>query len=1597
MTESNTLEVTGAGAELAERDFKAEFDRPNVTNVYVENNQLVIEGSAFHHVDKIRIKGTGDQAFDDEFTIQSKGKNKIIANSKRNITYLVGAMFSMVLSNAYGSATYAVSFTIPDGGVTGKKINRMTANDGEVLAYNATTEEWEPAALNSINVLGAWDPVANNDPEIVTGGYASIAPPTGGDFWVVTQAHDFGDGNEIDGVQVFGAGDWIFWDSTKNAGSGAWIRIQNAQQVTRVNTKSGDVTLTWDDISKVGTSIDDIEDVDTSTAAPSTGQVLKWDGSKWTPQTDDSTSYTGVVNGTAIQNGAITDEDINATAAIQMSKIDGLDAALADRLTLSTGGTMAGDIDMGTNNITNVTSINGENFNQLRTDINSNATILGTAFGQNTNYYVRGNGTPAILNTTVVPEGDNVYFTVERVRGTPLTGFTAGADVVVNDTDTVMNAIGKLQAQVTKAKSDAAGGGDFLADGTVNMTGNFNAGGNNLNNVGSLTTSTLIDSQGLFIAGGNWGSNVTVPEFQVEVEDGAVGLTELGTIDVVRGSQRLTNAVGFNTSISLTNGDYVYVWGIPYKVSNRPNSTEIDLDVFMPFSAQGVPIYKGKTGIAFFDSGRLPTYSFDVDRGDMRLGTYAATDESSSRIEARTIARTGTTGTYDSNMLLLENRSFVVLDETNSGEQSVAKLSAYRNSFTDGAPEDEGTLALQKVLELNYGHKNASGTASSITTTMKALEINAFNQTGTITNSYDIHVTEPTGIINATNSYGIVVEGTGKENIIEGTLEVGGEGLTAAQGGTKMLVNGNIELLNGGIFYGDGSGLTGISASGATSADDNPIIGDSDNDGTGAIQFKIGTDGGGTADVVGVIDNQGQMGLGTLDASHKLQVVGDTQLDVRSGQGVFFDVNGATVFGMEEVLTSGTVHFGNENALDSGINFETSSGAVGIGTNDPRGIFEVSDVLYDDGDCSDNAGYTGANIDGDGDATDCRKTGLVVGSDANVGIGTTTPSTELEVNGHILSDNVKSFYASRTLGTSVNDTVDIGDFTGKLNIIEMSVVLADTAKTYKFTLHEDDDLGSVRIIRPYYTEDEGTDDFDLLGDYNTGILSLRLRRNAGTNTAAQIHIKSFTDNAFAQSSTTGGSSVTAFFRGSPIRINEDKITMGQSTAENETLALNVGNTLSGANFALTDLNVNPNGYEFRISSNDLIMSRVTGMNDPSPTATANFTFGSTGTLTATAFSGDGSALTNVTAATVTDPGTNISFTVDNDNGSPVDTSSFSFKNGSTADEVVTISGVGNIGINSNDLTTEVYTNMPGASAANDRSLIISGDGASGAGGKGHLVLNNNKGGTTNVGIGATTEAGAIEFIVAGNEGTSKTAGNSDIDSQIDPGDTIAYMVGGLSGSGSDDGSGYTDGFGGKLSFFTKQDLGTAPNTDFVLERMTIDHVGDVTISTTGATLYFGATPICTASGCTSSSDERLKENIEPLKDSLQKILALEGVSYDWIDTEKYGGQHQIGFLAQQLEMFFPEVVYTDDKSGLKSVSYGHLVAPMVEAIKEHNAMIEDNQMMFKTMQGRIEAIESVNEEQDREIASLKAENKELKSRVEKLEGLVNKLLESQSK
>jgi len=84
-----------------------------------------------------------------------------------------------------------------------------------------------------------------------------------------------------------------------------------------------------------------------------------------------------------------------------------------------------------------------------------------------------------------------------------------------------------------------------------------------------------------------------------------------------------------------------------------------------------------------------------------------------------------------------------------------------------------------------------------------------------------------------------------------------------------------------------------------------------------------------------------------------------------------------------------------------------------------------------------------------------------------------------------------------------------------------------------------------------------------------------------------------------------------------------------------------------------------------------------------------------------------------------------------------------------------------------------------------------------------------------------------------------------------------------------------------------------------------------------------------------SSDEKLKENIAPLRGSLEKILALQGVSFNW----KESGERGIGLIAQEVEKVYPELVHGSE--GNKSVSYGNLVGALIEAIKEQQKQIDN--------------------------------------------------------
>ncbi len=94
-----------------------------------------------------------------------------------------------------------------------------------------------------------------------------------------------------------------------------------------------------------------------------------------------------------------------------------------------------------------------------------------------------------------------------------------------------------------------------------------------------------------------------------------------------------------------------------------------------------------------------------------------------------------------------------------------------------------------------------------------------------------------------------------------------------------------------------------------------------------------------------------------------------------------------------------------------------------------------------------------------------------------------------------------------------------------------------------------------------------------------------------------------------------------------------------------------------------------------------------------------------------------------------------------------------------------------------------------------------------------------------------------------------------------------------------------------------------------------------------------------ASPCDGASDARLKKNVMPLTSGLEKTLALQGVTFEWISAENGPAGTNIGFIAQQVEEVLPELVNTK-ADGYKSLKYDKFTAVLVEAIKDLNFKVD---------------------------------------------------------
>lgn len=143
-----------------------------------------------------------------------------------------------------------------------------------------------------------------------------------------------------------------------------------------------------------------------------------------------------------------------------------------------------------------------------------------------------------------------------------------------------------------------------------------------------------------------------------------------------------------------------------------------------------------------------------------------------------------------------------------------------------------------------------------------------------------------------------------------------------------------------------------------------------------------------------------------------------------------------------------------------------------------------------------------------------------------------------------------------------------------------------------------------------------------------------------------------------------------------------------------------------------------------------------------------------------------------------------------------------------------------------------------------------------------------------------------------------------------------------------------------------------------------------------------------------SSDSNLKENVVNLPGALDNLKQLRGVTYNFkkpeaissdlsgsidtgevevnnpleVDSLRYN-RKRIGFLAQELQTYYPELV-REDGDGMLSINYTGLIPVIVEAIKEQDKIINELKQEVKSLQSAMLSIGVTREEL---IAPLKSD------------------------
>ena len=119
----------------------------------------------------------------------------------------------------------------------------------------------------------------------------------------------------------------------------------------------------------------------------------------------------------------------------------------------------------------------------------------------------------------------------------------------------------------------------------------------------------------------------------------------------------------------------------------------------------------------------------------------------------------------------------------------------------------------------------------------------------------------------------------------------------------------------------------------------------------------------------------------------------------------------------------------------------------------------------------------------------------------------------------------------------------------------------------------------------------------------------------------------------------------------------------------------------------------------------------------------------------------------------------------------------------------------------------------------------------------------------------------------------------------------------------------------------------------------INVTGNLEIVTTGNVAITGELRVTDDITAFYSSDIKLKTDITPISNALDKVSSISGNTFKWNEETHHEGE-DTGIIAQEIEKLnLPGLTQTRD-NGIKAVRYDKLVPLLIEAIKELNDKVK---------------------------------------------------------